>query len=133
MGVYLNSRFDDGERLATEVGSNQGWADFTAWVDTLPARFKLLHALVKTGACAEPTKLNGEIHAAAEYVGGLRKKNRSAWEVANRLSEVLPDEGTIAIGQEPDDSEDPEAGDGGDQGPPPKGPTNRLGRKPRGS
>jgi hypothetical protein len=27
------------------------------------------------------------------------------WQVANRLSEVLPVEGTESIGQEPDDSE----------------------------
>lgn len=105
MGMYLNSKFDDGERLAVEIGSNRGWADFCAWVGTLPARFSILHKLAKTGMCDQPTKLNDEIHEAARFVGGLKKHNRSAWEVANRLSEVLPDEGTCAVSEQPDDSE----------------------------
>jgi hypothetical protein len=99
--MYLNSRFADGERLAVEVATVQGWGDFCRWVRSLPARFKLLHALADKGICDSPSRLYDEIHAAAR----VKKPDPSAKAVVNRLIDVTPDEGACAVSQEPDDSE----------------------------
>ncbi len=66
MPLYLNSRFDDGERLAVEIATVKGWADFCAWARALPPRFELTRALAEKGGCDDPYALYDELHAAAK-------------------------------------------------------------------
>ena len=101
MPLYLNCRFDDGERLAVEVATVKGWADFCAWARALPPGFQLLHALAGSGTCSDPSAIYDELHAAAK----VERPGPSAAAVVNRLCLTLPDEGTVAVSEEPDDSE----------------------------
>jgi hypothetical protein len=95
-------RLGDGERLAVEIATVQGWGDFCRWARSLPpGRFKLLHALADKGTCDNPSRLYEGIHAAAK----VQKPGESAKAVANRPIHVTPDEGTCAVSEEPDDSE----------------------------
>jgi hypothetical protein len=94
-------RLGDGERLAVEIATIQGWGDFCWWVRSLPpGRFKALHTLAEKGTCDNPSRLYDEIHAAAK----VKKPGQSAKAVANHLLDVTPDEGTCAVSEEPDDS-----------------------------
>ena len=95
--MYLNARFDDGERLTVEIATVQGWGDFCRWARSLPGRFKVLHTLADKGTCANPSRLYDEIHAAAQ----VKKPGESAKAIANRLIDVTPDEGTCAVSEEP--------------------------------
>src|SRR5262245_23290906 len=67
VSMYLNASFEDGERLAVEIATVQGWSDFCRWARSLPpGRFKLLHTLAVRGTCDTPSGLYAEIHAAAK-------------------------------------------------------------------
>ncbi len=101
MSYYANYRFDDGERIAVEIGTVRGWSDFCKWAKSCPAKFKLLHRLATDGACADPRALYHEIHAAAK----LTPPGASAKAVANKILGATPDEGSFSVSQEPDDSE----------------------------
>ncbi len=99
MSVFANFVFDN-ERLALELATNRGWADFIRWARS--AGSPALRRLADDGTCREPARLYDEIGRAAK----AKRPGDSARAVANRLLEIGIVEGRFAVGQEPDDSED---------------------------
>jgi hypothetical protein len=101
MSMYLNCRFDDGERLALEIGTPKGVSDFTTWAKSLPSEFALVRRLAVKGEAPGSKTLREQLLKAIK----THKPNASARAVAERIHDVFPHEGTTAIADEPDDSE----------------------------
>lgn len=101
MSMYLNCKFDDGERLALEVATVQGWGDFCRWAGKLPDKFQRVRRLALKGQAEGTAELEAELKAAAKE----HPPEASAGAVLGRVIEVVPHEGTIAVSEEPDDSE----------------------------
>ncbi len=101
MSLYLNCRFDDGERLALEIGTPKGVADFSTWAKSLPKEFALVRRLAVKGAAPGAKALREQLQKAIKE----HKPNPSARAVAKRIHEVYPHEGETTLSDEPDDSE----------------------------
>lgn len=100
MTMYLNIAAD-GDRIAAEIGTPKGIADFSAWASSLPAKFALVRKLAQTGKADGDKKLEDQLKAALK----AKPPNPSARSVAERLIEVVPWRGTMTISDEPEDDE----------------------------
>jgi hypothetical protein len=101
VSYYLNSRFDDGERLAVEIATVKGWSDFCRWAKALPRAFALVKALAQTGGGKGSERLEGQLRAALK----AKPPATSARQVVETLADVVPYSGTLVVNDEPDDSE----------------------------
>ena len=100
MTMYLNIA-DDGDRIAAEIGTPKGVADFTTWASKLPAEFDLVRTLAVRGTAPGSRTLREQLLKAIKS----HKPNASARAVAKRLHEVYPHVGTATISDEPEDDE----------------------------
>lgn len=91
MSKYLS--IDDS--VPSEVSSNTGWGQFSAWVGTLADAPELSH-LVEHGWAEPASAIRDELAAATHSAGMGDDEERIASTIAGLLSDA-PDDGAVVI------------------------------------